>query len=392
MKALVLAGGGSKGSYEIGVWKALRKLNIKFDIVTGTSVGSLNGALVTQKSYFKALRIWKKINLKVLFGDDAVESEKDIEVMKMYKDNFLKHGGMEVSQLEELIRKTINLNRFYKSNINYGLVTYNLTTKKPIQITKKDIPREHLVDYLIASSSCYPAFKQKEIDGDKFIDGGFYDNLPINLALEMGATEIIAVDLSAPGFNRTPKKKVPTIKIKPNNKLTNFLNFYEQGAKRNMKFGYNDTMKVMGKLEGNKYSFKLGHIEKNKNKYQQTFEYTFKEVINNKKLMDTIIKFLKITPTNSGKLIDNVILKTMENLGESFELEETKIYSYKKFNNLLRKKLSKELKSTDDTDNHKIIKMYKKLLEKDYKSVRKEILLSPKHFLETLYLYIICED
>ena len=66
MKALVLSGGGSKGSYQIGVWKALKKLRIKFDIVTGTSVGALNGALITQKSYFRAIKLWKKINLKLL--------------------------------------------------------------------------------------------------------------------------------------------------------------------------------------------------------------------------------------------------------------------------------------------------------------------------------------
>ena len=54
MKALVLSGGGAKGSYQIGVWKALRELNIHFDIITGTSSGALNGALMTQNSYHKA--------------------------------------------------------------------------------------------------------------------------------------------------------------------------------------------------------------------------------------------------------------------------------------------------------------------------------------------------
>ena len=44
MRAVVLSGGGSKGAYEIGVWKALRKLHISYDIVTGTSVGALNAA------------------------------------------------------------------------------------------------------------------------------------------------------------------------------------------------------------------------------------------------------------------------------------------------------------------------------------------------------------
>ena len=55
MRAIVLSGGGSKGAYEIGVWKALRKLHIKYDIVTGTSVGALNAALMTQKTYHQGL-------------------------------------------------------------------------------------------------------------------------------------------------------------------------------------------------------------------------------------------------------------------------------------------------------------------------------------------------
>ena len=57
-RAIVLSGGGSKGAYQIGVWKALRKLNISYDIVTGTSVGALNSILLVQKSYLKALWLW----------------------------------------------------------------------------------------------------------------------------------------------------------------------------------------------------------------------------------------------------------------------------------------------------------------------------------------------
>ena len=86
MKALVLSGGGSKGSYQIGVWKALKELNMKFDIVTGTSVGALNGVMYVQNDYKKALNIWKKINLKVLFGEDAIESTNNFEVYKMYSN------------------------------------------------------------------------------------------------------------------------------------------------------------------------------------------------------------------------------------------------------------------------------------------------------------------
>lgn len=386
MKALVLSGGGSKGSYQIGVWKALKKLHIKFDIVTGTSVGALNGALITQNSYHKAISLWKKINLQILFGENATDSTNDLEVMKMYGNNFIKHGGMEVKQLEELIEKEINYKRFYKSKINYGLVTFNLTNKKPIQITKEKIPKHLIGDYLMASASCYPAFKQKEIEGNKYIDGGIYDNLPINLALDMGADEIIAIDLSAPGFNRKPKRKVPTIKIKPNNKLTNFLNFHEEGAKRNIALGYNDTLKKFNKLEGNKYTFKKGTIKKNKKKHLETFGYLFEQTINNQKMINNFQKVLKIKQTSVEEMVDKISLKLIESLAKDFNLDETKIYTEKSFNKKLKKKLK--------TENQKEIEELRSMIDmikNKKKGIKKRALLSPWVFLKALYLYTIIE-
>ena len=59
MLALVLGGGGAKGSYQIGVWKALIDMDIAKDIkiITGTSIGSLNGAFVAQGDYKKAIYV-----------------------------------------------------------------------------------------------------------------------------------------------------------------------------------------------------------------------------------------------------------------------------------------------------------------------------------------------
>ena len=386
MNALVLSGGGSKGSYQIGVWKALKKLHIKFDIVTGTSVGALNGALVTQKSYYKAIRLWKKLNLKLLFGENAIDSKDDLDVMKMYGNNFIKHGGMEVKELENLIEKEINYKKFLKSKINYGLVTFNLTNKKPIQMTKKEIPENLIGDYLMASASCYPAFKKKEIEGKKYIDGGIFDNLPINLAIDMGADEIIAVDLSAPGLNRKPKKDIPIIKINPNNKLTNFLNFYEEGAKRNIKLGYNDTLKKFNKLEGKKYTFKKGSIEKNKKKYLETYQYIFESIMQNKKTIENFKKLIKITPSQKEQILDKIMLKLIESLAKDLNLDETKIYSIKKFNKLLKRKVK--------TENTKISNQLNSLTKdiiKKKTSLKRKALLNPWLFLKALYLYTISE-
>ena len=87
--AVVLSGGGSKGSYQLGVWKALRDLHIKYDIVTGTSIGAINGVFMCEKAYFKAKRIWKKLNLEYLFNK-LPKSNKDFDVLNYLEKTFKK--------------------------------------------------------------------------------------------------------------------------------------------------------------------------------------------------------------------------------------------------------------------------------------------------------------
>lgn len=345
-RAVVLSGGGSKGSYEIGVWKALRRLHIKYDIVTGTSIGALNGALMTQKTYLKALYIWHKLSLEYLF-EQQPKSDTKKDILMLYGDNFLKNGGMDIKKIEDIIRKGIDMKRFYKSDIDYGLITYNFTTKKPLVISKKDISEDKLVDYLMASATCYPAFQMKDIDGDKYIDGGFYDNLPVNLAIELGATEAIIVDLRAPGFKKLPKGNVKTTYIKPKNKISFFLDFNSEQAKININFGYNDTMKAFKRLDGDYFTFRKGEITK------------FYE--NNK---DELSKLLNV------KLTEKKLLKLIENIGKEFKLQEDLIYYLDDYFEIIRKKayacdrITKEIekqiknKKISKKTNSKLITLY----------------------------------
>ena len=398
MKALVLSGGGSKGSYQIGVWKALKELNIKFDIVTGTSVGALNGAMIVQNDYRKAISIWKKINLKVLFGEDAIESTNNFEIYKMYSKHFLKYGGMNVRDLEKLIKKSLNLRKFYNSRINYGLTAYNLTSKEAIELQKKDIERTQLDDYLMASASCFPAFKKKDIEGEKHIDGGYHDNLPINLALDMGADEIIAVDLNAPGLKKSPKKKIKITYIKPRNKLTNFLNFYEKGTESNMKFGYNDTMKTFGKFEGNKYTFRKNQLEKNRLLYQETYLHVLNKILKYKKVIKSFEELINTNITiedeTKDEIFNKLMLKIMESTAKSFKLDETRVYTHHSFNKLLQIELKKHLKEEIETNEpckKKEIELYKLIKDSEYKELRKQALLNPIDTLKAIYIYTICE-
>lgn len=391
MKAIVLSGGGSKGAYQIGVWKALRRLNIKYDIVTGTSVGALNGAFMVQKTYGKALSTWNNISMDKIFGKE-INTNSNIELYKVYIKEFIESNGIDPKGLEEIIKNCLNKNKFYNSKINYGLVTFNLKKKKPLILKKEDIPKDKLEDYLIASASCYPAFKPKEIDDTKYIDGGYYDNTPINLAIELGADEAIVVDLTAPGLKKKPIKNIPITRIKPNNNLANFLEFNKDLAKMNMKYGYNDTMKVFGRYIGKKYTFNKNTVSKLKTKYQDTYIHVFKEVINSKTALLTINKILKIEniEDNIDKIIDKVLLRSMEYLGNKYHLDDTRIYTLKSFNKLLISNFKQTLKSKDT--NSKDLEIYNLLKKQKYNKVKPLALKNPLTFLSILYIYTILEN
>ena len=273
-RAIVLSGGGAKGAYQIGVWKALRKLKLNYSIVTGTSVGALNGAFFVQKDYFKAVHMWYHMSFAHVFehmdGDyHTLEGKKNI--LLTYAKGIL-NGGMDISRLEETLDKYLNVKRFYRSPIDFGLITVNLSDMKPVSICKKDIKPQELKDYLIASASCFPAFPVKEIHGKKYIDGGYYDNIPIQLALDLGADEIIAVDLKAIGLKKKVKdRSVPITYITPRCDLGSFLVFDKTLARRAMRLGYFDTLKTFHKLEGNYYTFYRGELKKLTHQYFEPF-------------------------------------------------------------------------------------------------------------------------
>lgn len=391
MKALVLSGGGSKGSYQIGVWKALKKLNIKFDIVTGTSAGAINGALITQNSYFKAIKIWKNLNFNNIFGDNFKIDSNEKEVLNLYKTftkNFISNGGTDVEELQNLINKTLNKKKFYASKINYGLVTFNLSTKKPLLIEKKDIPEDKLGDYILASASCFPAFKRKTIDGEDYIDGGYYDNIPVNLAIDMGADEVIIVDLNAIGMKHRSKKKIKQTVIKPNNSLSNFLIFDPKRAEKNMKYGYNDTLKAFKKLEGKKYSFKKGEYNKFIIKYKTSFTHTLFNIFDSNELINSLKSKIKVNENLTDIMKYQFFIRIMDNIGTKLDIDDTKIYTLSSFNKAINKKI-KYIKKCNSKNN--ILNLYNLIKEKDYVILKKECIKKPIDLLDAIYLYIVNE-
>jgi len=271
-KGLVLGGGGSKGAYEIGVWRALRELDVQFDVITGTSIGALNGALMIQGDYEGAEEMWKNMRYEGVLGSVTAEELTTLDGTKQALTTALteiiKDGGLDITPLETLVRTMLDEKAVRSSPIEFGIVTVQFPPLKEVALTKEQIPQGEMAEYLLASSACYPAFKRKEIGGNKYIDGGYRNNLPVDLAIDLGAQEIIAVDLEAIGFiPKVRHYRIPVTYIRSYWNLGIFISFNPERIARNMNLGYLDTMKQYGRYEGYAYAFYPGELQKNEEQY-----------------------------------------------------------------------------------------------------------------------------
>ena len=176
--ALILSGGGSRGAYETGVWQALTDLGISIDIVTGSSVGAINGAMICQGSLEDTVNLWREIETHMVF-----DVPEDGNLLDYAKEIFI-NGGAGVSGLKSLLENYIDEEKIRASSIDFGLVVTERASLKPHYLYKEDIPRGKLIDYILASSSVFPAVHPYEIDGKEYIDGGYADVLPISMALQ----------------------------------------------------------------------------------------------------------------------------------------------------------------------------------------------------------------
>ena len=104
-RALVLAGGGAKGSYQIGVWHALQALDWTPDIITGASVGTLNGCLFTMGKAREAEELWRSLEIHDVL--EVPESLKREELRNFFLDIF-RSGGLNVEPLAETIDRLID--------------------------------------------------------------------------------------------------------------------------------------------------------------------------------------------------------------------------------------------------------------------------------------------
>ena len=257
---LVFDGGGARGAYQIGAWRALSEAGVKISAVAGTSVGALNGALVCMGDLEKAGHIWKEMVFsRVMDVDDELmeqffDGEASIrEILKgLWKK--LADGGIDITPLKELIHEVVDEEKIRKCGKEFCLLTFSVSDMKELDLSIEDIPEGLLEDFLLASAYLL-GFKNEPLHGKTYIDGGAVNNVPTASLLKRGYKDLIQVRIFGPG--RVPKTTIPEdgslLEIEPRVGLGSILEFSAKRSRQNLKIGYYDAKRALYGLTGSIY-------------------------------------------------------------------------------------------------------------------------------------------
>lgn len=268
---VVLEGGGAKGAYQIGAWRALREAGIRIKGAAGTSVGALNGALICMDDFDKAKRIWENISYsRVMDVDDElmdqlrkvslknITSLASLNVPELISGvgRILKDGGFDIAPLKKLIGDVVDEEKIRHSDRDLYVVTYSISDRQPLIADVKEAPGGEITDMLMASAYLI-GFRQERLGGKYYMDGGGINNVPVDVLLDKGYKDVIVLRIYGYGVDTEKKLEVPEgvnlYHVAPRQDLGGILEFDRKRARRNMLLGYFDGKRMLYGLAGRVY-------------------------------------------------------------------------------------------------------------------------------------------
>src|SRR5690554_3239262 len=251
---LTLGGGGAKGSYQIGVLKALIEEGLLNDlkVVSGTSIGAFNACLVMERlSYEKMESIWLQIdNHEIYNGLNRFKQDKLglFDQTRMYEI-------LIANQQKEILRSSnikglVVASKVKELSLLKQISKHNME-EKVFHINKLKDPHRAV----LASSSVPIVFGPTKIHNNYYVDGGLLNNLPINLLLKEKCNVIIVISLSPTGDLSNYNNNNLLIDFSPKTKLVKTiigsLNFSEDSLITRINQGYNDAKALINYLKEN---------------------------------------------------------------------------------------------------------------------------------------------
>ena len=206
---LVLSGGGARGMAHVGVIQVLEEMKIPIFCIAGTSMGAIVGGLYAAgMSPAEMEKFVSSMEWNDAFRDKPPPSElsfrrkRDAADYLMNFDLGFKNGKFTIPKgllqgqnlnliLKSLLFHTEGIDDFNKLNIPFRAVATDIETGDAVILDKGE-----LVKAVRASMSIPGVFAPVEIDGKMLVDGGIANNLPVDIARQMGADIVIAVDIS----------------------------------------------------------------------------------------------------------------------------------------------------------------------------------------------------
>lgn len=279
---LVLAGGGGRGAYHIGVWEALRdtKLDQYVSAISGTSVGGLNAALFLQGDIDRAKRIWENIS-----AEKILTPRHDFEKFrKHFRYKPEKHHDLYLyirEGLIDIIHNNLDMSVFDTSSKNCYMACRQTGSKddidsyeqmftypngmkeckkyvdgKAVYFNMRGHSYEDREKILLATSAMPFIFPKEKIGGQYYMDGGSVDNLPVEPLYRIEKCEIIVVvhlttNSGLVDHGIFPGSKILEIRPKQDQGglFAGILDFDAESAKRRMRQGYADTIEMFRNIE-----------------------------------------------------------------------------------------------------------------------------------------------
>jgi NTE family protein len=275
---LVFAGGGGKGAYQIGAWKALKAFDIDKNIsaISGTSIGALNAMLFLQGKYNEAEDIWINISQEKMLPIDEKLILRNILYIKKSKSNLKNILDMEEKLKEYGTVSRDGLNELIDKYLDYETISlidkecYICCAEVPdiraeyFNIEKFD--SSSLKTLLYATSAIPLVFDRECIDGRYYMDGGLIDNVPVKPLYDAGCDIIIVIY-----FN---KRKRIDKSLYPNSKIIEMLPSRDLGGwlRGTLNFSKHDSIDRI--LEGYKDGVTIfSEVFMHYNKFQDMGEF-----------------------------------------------------------------------------------------------------------------------
>ena len=258
---LALEGGGAKGAFHIGAVQACLEAGLRPDVVAGTSIGALNAAMIAQGDFEQAKAFWNEVSAGDVFNpDDQKLIFADLKCMDRAKatdllsslHTLISAGGVDNSNMKAIVQRLIDPEKLMASPVDFGVVTVDLSELRPVEIFKAEMGAENIRSYILASAA-FPGFKPFRMGNNTYVDGGVYDNCPVNMLLDRGCGQVIAVRTHAVGVTRYDDKDPRVVTIRPSEDLGSILRIDAETSRHNMALGYFDALRALKKLAGRRY-------------------------------------------------------------------------------------------------------------------------------------------